>query len=84
MAAFARRILAVGESDGARERPVAMVSGSYFEFFDMRPAIGRFFSVAALRNAARRRHRLVVRVTTRPLRRIRDRSAVTRANGDEI
>lgn len=46
VAAFARRTVAVGTGDAARERPVAMVSASFFGFFDARPELGRFFSAA--------------------------------------
>src|SRR5690606_33594151 len=46
MAAFARRNVAIGVGDAARERPVAMVSGSFFGFFDVRPALGRFLTDA--------------------------------------
>ena len=41
-AAFADRMLAVGVGDAARERRVAAVSASFFEFFDATPALGRF------------------------------------------
>jgi len=46
VAAFARRTVAVGTGEAARERPVAIVSGSYFGFFAARPARGRFFTAA--------------------------------------
>ena len=45
-AGFAPRRVAVGAGDAARERPVAVVSASFFEFFDLRPALGRFFVAA--------------------------------------
>ncbi len=35
--------LAVGTGDASRERPVASVSASFFDFFDIRPVLGRFF-----------------------------------------
>ena len=35
--------LAVGDGDDAREIPVSGVSASYFQLFDARPALGRFF-----------------------------------------
>jgi putative ABC transport system permease protein len=38
--------MAVGIGDAARERQVARVSGSFFDFFDAPPALGRYFSVA--------------------------------------
>ncbi len=44
MAGFSERDLAVGEGETARERRVGVVSASYFDFFDARPALGRFFS----------------------------------------
>lgn len=34
---------AVGVGESARERRVARVSGTFFDFFDARPALGRFF-----------------------------------------
>jgi putative ABC transport system permease protein len=42
-AAFASRTLAVGVGDEAQERRVALVSAGFFDFFDARPAAGRFF-----------------------------------------
>jgi len=44
IAAFQTRSLAVGESSDARERPVTVTSASYFDFFDVRPVLGRFFT----------------------------------------
>lgn len=38
--------LAVGEGEAARERRVGTVSASFFEFFNARPALGRFFVAA--------------------------------------
>jgi len=43
-AGFANRIMAIGLGDASRERLVAMVSASFFDFFDARPALGRFFA----------------------------------------
>ncbi|HSQ32337.1 MAG TPA: ABC transporter permease [Gemmatimonadaceae bacterium] len=43
-AAYARRDIAVGVGDAAREMSVGAVSSSFFDFFDARPEIGRFFS----------------------------------------
>ena len=43
---FATRSMAVGVGDAARERQVAAVSASFFDFFDARPALGRFFVAA--------------------------------------
>ena len=42
-AAFSTWPLAVGTGASIRERDVAAVSASYFQFFDARPALGRFF-----------------------------------------
>ncbi|HEY4130143.1 MAG TPA: ABC transporter permease, partial [Gemmatimonadaceae bacterium] len=42
-AAFTQRDLAVGRGGETKELNVATVSGEYFEFFDARPVIGRFF-----------------------------------------
>jgi putative ABC transport system permease protein len=44
IAAFSQRSLAVGIGDAARERRVATVSGSFWEFFDARPVVGRYFT----------------------------------------
>ena len=43
-AGFTNRVMAVGTGDAARERMVGAVSASFFEFFDARPSLGRFFS----------------------------------------
>ncbi|MEJ7810715.1 MAG: ABC transporter permease, partial [Gemmatimonadaceae bacterium] len=43
-AGFTRRTMAVGVGDAARERRVAAVSATFFDFFDARPALGRFFT----------------------------------------
>jgi predicted permease len=40
---FAERMMAVGVGDAARERRVAVVSATFFSFFNARPALGRFF-----------------------------------------
>lgn len=44
VAAFASRELAVGTGVNAREVAVATVSAAYFDFFDARPVLGRFFT----------------------------------------
>lgn len=44
VAAFANWRQAVGTGDDTQELPVAMVSASYFEFFDAAPALGRYFA----------------------------------------
>jgi predicted permease len=46
VAAFSERDLAVGDGDLARERRVSAVSASYFDLFDARPVLGRFFTGA--------------------------------------
>jgi putative ABC transport system permease protein len=46
LASFSERPLAVGDGEGARELRVGVVSASFFEFFDARPALGRFFIAA--------------------------------------
>ena len=46
-AAFTTPSLAVGVGDAAKERRVAAVSASFWDFFAARPAIGRFFTTAA-------------------------------------
>jgi putative ABC transport system permease protein len=38
--------LAVGASDAGQERQTAGVSASFFSFFDVRPALGRFFDAS--------------------------------------
>ena len=45
-AAFTQEDLAVGTGDASREHRVAPVSGEFFGFFAMRPALGRFFGPA--------------------------------------
>jgi len=44
-AAIANGQPAVGEGDAAREMPLNAVSASFWRLFDMRPALGRFFTV---------------------------------------
>ncbi|HVT38648.1 MAG TPA: ADOP family duplicated permease [Gemmatimonadaceae bacterium] len=46
IATFATWNKAIGDGESVREMPVAGVSASYFDFFDARPAVGRFFSTA--------------------------------------
>jgi hypothetical protein len=43
-ACFTHQRLAVGTAEAASERRVAAVSATFFDFFDARPALGRFFS----------------------------------------
>jgi predicted permease len=43
-AAFATRSFAVGTGEQVQERQVAVVSASFFDFFDARPAKGRYFA----------------------------------------
>jgi len=45
-AAFFPTTVAIGSGPSAREQPVAAVSASYFDFFNARPARGRFFVAA--------------------------------------
>ena len=45
-AGFAVRTMAVGVGDAARERRVAAVSATFFDFFDAPPALGRYFGAA--------------------------------------
>jgi putative ABC transport system permease protein len=45
-AGVTERSLAVGTGAAARERPVAGVSAGFFEFFEVRPVLGRFFGSA--------------------------------------
>ena len=44
LAAFSERNLAIGDGELARERRVGAVSASFFQFFNVRPALGRFFT----------------------------------------
>jgi putative ABC transport system permease protein len=46
MAAWASRRLAVGSGEDSREMWVGAVSASLFGFFEVRPALGRFFTAA--------------------------------------
>ena len=43
-AAFAPMQRAVGSAGATRERGIAAVSASFFNFFDIRPVVGRFFT----------------------------------------
>lgn len=45
-AAFAYPTLAIGTGDATREARVGAVSGSFWNFFNARPALGRFFTPA--------------------------------------
>ena len=45
-AGHARRDLAVGVGDAAREMSIGVVSASFFTFFDAPPALGRYFTAA--------------------------------------
>ncbi len=44
MAGYSVRSLPVGTGTDARERPVATVSATLFDFFDAKPVLGRFFT----------------------------------------
>jgi len=44
VAAFVSRMMAVGVGQDARERPVAIVSASFFDFFNAPPTAGRYFT----------------------------------------
>ena len=44
IAAFQTRRLGVGSGEALREVPITVASASYFDFFDVRPALGRFFT----------------------------------------
>jgi predicted permease len=46
LAAFATMTAAVGVGDAARDQRISVVSASLFDFFDARPAVGRFFTPA--------------------------------------
>ena len=46
VAAFQTRDLAIGEKEAAAEMPVTIASASYFDFFDVRPALGRLYGPA--------------------------------------
>src|SRR5687768_6592086 len=43
-AGFAHPTMALGTGEAARERRVATVSASFFDFFNARPVLGRFFT----------------------------------------
>jgi len=43
-AAFFPTTVAIGRGMAARERDIAAVSATYFDYFDARPALGRFFT----------------------------------------
>jgi putative ABC transport system permease protein len=43
-AAFASPTIAIGEGVDTRQVPIAAASASYFDLFDARPALGRFFT----------------------------------------
>jgi putative ABC transport system permease protein len=43
-AAFFPTTESLGQGEGTTERQIAAVSASYFDFFDARPALGRFFT----------------------------------------
>ncbi|HSL71514.1 MAG TPA: ABC transporter permease, partial [Longimicrobiales bacterium] len=45
-AAFAYRQLAIGTGEQSRELTVATVSATFFDFFDARPQLGRFYAAA--------------------------------------
>jgi len=45
-AGFTSRDLAVGVGDASREMPIAIVSATFFQFFDAPPALGRYFGPA--------------------------------------
>ena len=44
MAAFSTTRAPIGDGEEIRERQITAASGNYFEFFDARPALGRFFT----------------------------------------
>ena len=46
LAGISTRSMALGEGEQARERQIATVSGTFWEFFDARPVAGRFFTHA--------------------------------------
>ena len=45
-AGFAELNVAVGEGEASRERRIGAVSASFFDFFDARPPLGRFFDAS--------------------------------------
>jgi putative ABC transport system permease protein len=44
LAAVAFRTMAVGDGDATKQLQVGIVSASFFDFFDARPVLGRFFT----------------------------------------
>ena len=46
IAAFQTRVLAIGEGSDTHEAKVTVASASYFQFFDVRPTLGRFYGPA--------------------------------------
>src|SRR5579885_2246633 len=44
IAGFARRDMAVGVGESAREMSIGVVSASFFKFFDASPVLGRYFT----------------------------------------
>lgn len=46
LAAFSEQELAVGEGERARERRTGIVTASFFELFDSKPVLGRFFNAS--------------------------------------
>jgi predicted permease len=46
VAGYAQRSLAVGVGDASREMSIGVVSANFFDFFDARPVIGRYFTAA--------------------------------------
>ena len=46
VAGYSEYPVGVGEGDAARERPVAAVSASFFNFYDAQPALGRFIAAS--------------------------------------
>lgn len=45
-AQIAKRAMAIGVGEEAREMPVAIVSSNFFDFFDAPPAIGRYYNAS--------------------------------------
>ncbi|HEY7236380.1 MAG TPA: ADOP family duplicated permease [Gemmatimonadaceae bacterium] len=45
-AAFEQRLIAVGTGDATREMPIGIVTAGFFDFFDARPRLGRYFTPA--------------------------------------
>jgi len=46
IAAYSDGVTAIGTGESSREYRVARVSGTFFDFFDARPVLGRFFTPA--------------------------------------